>query len=79
MLGARVLSLVLFCRVYHVWVLVVGGKWDFHPIHKALTVTVHGPWSQICCWLGLAENLMEKVEKQVPVFPGELSRLDAQM
>ncbi|XP_028622202.1 XK-related protein 5 [Grammomys surdaster] len=25
MLGARVLSLVLFCRVYHVWVLVVGG------------------------------------------------------
>ncbi|CAH6787088.1 XK-related protein 5 [Phodopus roborovskii] len=25
MLGARVLSLVLFCRVYRVWVLVVGG------------------------------------------------------
>lgn len=29
MLGARVLSLVLFCRVYRVWVLVVGGKWGF--------------------------------------------------
>ncbi|XP_033621456.1 XK-related protein 5 [Fukomys damarensis] len=25
MLGARVLSLALFCRAYHIWVLVVGG------------------------------------------------------
>lgn len=48
MLGARVLTLVLFCRVYRVWVLVVGGKWGFWPVHKALTVTVHDPWSQIC-------------------------------
>lgn len=28
MLGTRVLSLVLFCRAYHLWVLVVGGKWS---------------------------------------------------
>jgi hypothetical protein len=79
MLGARVLSLVLFCRVYRVWVLVVGGKWGFHSIHKALTVTIHGSLSQICCWLGLAESFMETVEKQVSVFPRELSRLDTQM
>lgn len=26
MLGARVLSLALFCKVYRVWVLVVGGR-----------------------------------------------------
>lgn len=43
MLGARVLSLVLFCRVYRVWVLVVGGKRDFPSVHKALIATVHDP------------------------------------
>lgn len=33
MLGTRVLSLVLFCRVYQVWVAVVGGKWRLRSCH----------------------------------------------
>lgn len=33
MLGARVLSLALFCRAYRVWVLVVGGKQNSRSGH----------------------------------------------
>lgn len=32
MLGSRVLSLVLFCKAYRIWVLVVGGKESYHPM-----------------------------------------------